>query len=251
MKQLRDEGENEAANGIAQDVHSMLDTFNHSTAPWPIQKFHMKPPPAPKARLIPHNGTPSRPVARPNASSWAAVAATDITGKNHLVKFGPSDGLKRHITEEEVIKPGPLDEDCRCLWIHGWIKDKPLSAVTERISTGAIFSMAYVEQYEAVCIIFQYATGAMLFMEEENQSLRLYGAGLFGKGLEVKYGVAYPENADLLRMQPHVNERRRLTFARQQLFTNGMNEERFRNDLTNLVGRYNLELVWLFQLWKW
>ena len=206
----------------------------------------MKPPPASKAHLVPQNGTAARPVARANASSWAAVAATVISGNNRLVKFRPSDGIKRHITEEELNKPQPQDEDFRCIWIYGWTKDKPLSSITERISTGAIFSMAFVEQYDAVCIIFQYASGAMMFMEEEAHARREYGVGVFGKGLELKYGEAYPENEDLLRMQPTLNERRRLTFARQQLFTNGMSEERFRKDLIELVGHYNLELVWLF-----
>ena len=224
----------------------MLDTFNHTTAPWSIGKFHMKPPPAPKPQLIAQNGTPTRPIARPSASSWAAVAATDIAGSNRLVKFRPSDGLKRHITEEELNKPQPEDEDFRCLWIYGWTKDKPLSVVTDRISTGAIFSMAYVEEYGAVCVIFQYAGGAMLVMEEDSQLIRDYGLGLFGKGHEVKYGEAYPDNEDLIRMQPPSNERRRLTFARQQLFTNGMSQERFKQDLINIVGRHNLELVWLF-----
>ncbi|KIW70392.1 hypothetical protein PV04_02666 [Phialophora macrospora] len=246
VEHLRDEGENEAANGIARDVHSMLDTFNHTTAPWSIEKFHMKSSPAPNPHFIAQNGATSRPLARPNASSWAAVAATDIAGNNRLVKFRPSDGLKRHITEEEPNKLQPRDEDFRCVWIYGWTKDKPLSMVTERISTGAIFSMAYVEQYGAVCVIFQYAGGAMLFTEEDGQLIREYGVGLFGKGHEVKYGEAYPDNEDLLRMQPPLNERRRLTFARQQLFTNGMSEERFRRDLIDIVGRHNLELVWLF-----
>ncbi|ETI20004.1 hypothetical protein G647_09019 [Cladophialophora carrionii CBS 160.54] len=246
VEHLRDEGENEAANGIARDVHSMLDTFNQTTAPWSIEKFHMKPAPASNTEFMAQNGTKSRPVVRPHASSWAAVAATDIAGNNRLVKFRPSDGLKRHITEEEPNKVQPRDEDFRCVWIYGWTKDKPMSMVTERISTGAIFSMAYVEQYGAVCVIFQYAGGAMLFCEEDSQLIREYGVGLFGKGHEVKFGEAYPDNEDLLRMQPPLNERRRLTFARQQLFTNGMSEERFRRDLIEIVGRHNLELVWLF-----
>ncbi len=224
----------------------MLDTFNHTTAPWPIDKFHMKPPPASKPQLIAQNGT-TLPIARPSASSWAAVAATDIAGNNRLVKFRPSDGLKRLVTEEDLNKLQPQDEDFRCLWIYGWTKDKPLSVVTERISsTGAIFSMAYVEQYGAVCVIFQYAGGAMVVVQQDSQSIREFGIGLFGKGHDVKYGEAYPENDDLLRMQAPSNERRRLTFARQQLFTNGMSEEKFRQDLINFVGRHNLELVWLF-----
>lgn len=224
----------------------MLDTFNQTTAPWPMDKFHMKPPPASKDQLISQNGTATRPVARSNASTWAAVAATDIPSNNRLVKFRPSDGLKRHITEEELSKPRPRDEDFRCVWVYGWAKERPLSAITDRISTGAVFSMVYVEEYGAVCVIFQYAGAAMLFMEEEGQHIREYGVGLFGKNQEIKFGDAYPENEDLLRMQPPMNERRRLTFARQQLFTNGTTEDRFRKDLIDLVGGHNLELVWLF-----
>ncbi|OAP56256.1 hypothetical protein AYL99_09435 [Fonsecaea erecta] len=247
VEHLRTEGENEAANGIARDVHSMLDTFNHTTAPWSIEKFHMNSIPAAKAQLLPQNGNAGRAPARSNTSStWAAVAATDIPSNNRLVKFGPSDGLKRHITEQASNNGQPREEDFRCIWIYGWSKDKPLSMVTERISTGAIFSMAYVEQYEAVCVIFQYAGAAMVFMNEEAEAVHDYGCGLFGKGHDVKYGEPYLENDDLARMQPPSNERRRLTFARQQLFTNGLTEERFRRDLTELVGRHNVELVWLF-----
>ena len=224
----------------------MLDTFNHTTAPWSIEKFHMKPPPAPKPQLVPSRGTATRPATIAQSSSWAAVAATDIPGNNRLVKFRPSDGLKRHFTEDDLNTAPPSNEDFRCIWIYGWTKDKPVSMITDRISVGAIFSMAHVEQYEAVCVIFQYAASAMLLMEEEGQFLRDYGVGLFGRDHEVKYGEGYPENNDLLRMQNPTNERRRLTFARQQLFTKGMNEDRFRRDLIDLVGRNNVELVWLF-----
>jgi hypothetical protein len=224
----------------------MLDTFNLTTAPWPIEKFHMKPPPPSQVQSVAQNGTAAPSVARSNASSWAAVAATATAGNNRLVKFRPSDGIKRQVPEEPQSRPQPSDEDLRCVWIYGWTRGKPLSMVTDRIAAGAIFSMAYVEQYEAVCIIFQYASAAMQFMEEESQCLRDYGIGLFGKGHEIKYGEGFPENADLLRMQAPTNERRRLTFARQQLFTNGMNEHKFKKDLIDMVGSSNLELVWLF-----
>ncbi len=243
--QLRGEGENEAANGIARDVHSMLDTFNDTTALWAIERFHMKPPPVARPHLLAENRTTVPVDARSNTSSWAAVAATDIPRNNRLVKFRPSDGLKRTVTEDELrVETG--DQDLRCIWIYGWTKDKPLSAVTEHISSGAIFSMAFVEHYGAVCVLFQYASAAVAFMDEEADCIRTVGVGLFGGGHEVKYGEAYPENADLQRMAPPINERRRLTFARQQLFTNGMSEERFKKDLFELVGHHNVELVWLF-----
>ncbi|EXJ87145.1 hypothetical protein A1O3_04104 [Capronia epimyces CBS 606.96] len=245
VEHLRGEGENEAANDIARDVHSMLDTFNHTTAPWDMEKFQMKPAPAPRSQQITLTRTTTPSDARSNVSTWAAVAATDIPRNNRLVKFRPSDGLKRHITNEEALAQHK-EEDYRCLWIYGWTKDRPLSSITDRISTGAIFSMAFVEDYGAVCVIFQYASAAMVFMDENSQSLRDLGVGVFGPGLSIKYGEPYPENVDLQRMAAPTNERRRLTFARQQLFTNGMTEERFRKDLTEMVGRHNVELVWLF-----
>lgn len=220
----------------------MLDTFNQTTAPWAMEKFQMRVVPTIKIQHV----RPTNPSeARSNTSTWAAVAATDIPGNNRLVKFRPSDGLKRHITEEE-LKTKHNDEDYRCVWIYGWTKDKPLSVVTERISFGAIFSMVYVHQHEAVCVIFQHASAAMALVDEDSRSRRDYGVGLFGPNNMIKFGEAYPENADLQRMTHPSNERRRLTFARQQLFTNGMSEARFKKDLVELVGQQNVELVWLF-----
>lgn len=223
----------------------MLDTFNATTAPWAMEKFQLKPAPAERAQQLTRNRGTVPAGAASHASSWAAVAATDIPRNNRLVKFRPSDGLKRQITDEQ-LEAQAREEDFRCIWIYGWAKEKPLGAVTERISSGPLFSMAFVQQYEAVCVIFQYASAAMLFMEEEAQSLRDFGVSLFGHGHEVRYGEAYPENADLQRMAAPANERRRLTFARQQLFTNGLTEERFKKDLSEIVGRHNVELVWLF-----
>jgi len=241
--QLRGEGENEAANGIARDVHSMLDTFNHTTAPWAFEKFQMKPAPAARPQQIAPTRATTPADARSNASTWAAVAATDIPRSNRLVKFRPSDGLKRHITDGEAQSQ---DEDYRCVWIYGWSKDRPLSIVTERISSGAIFSMVYVDEYEAVCVIFQHASSALIFVDDNLRSVRDVGVGLFGQSSPIRLGEAYADNADLQRMAPPINERRRLTFARQQLFANGMTEDRFKRDIVELVGRHNVELVWLF-----
>lgn len=233
---LRGEDENEAANEIARDVHSMLDTFNHVTAPWDQEQFLMKPVPASDPAVS------IRPPPPGTRSTWAAVAATDIPRNNRLVKFRPSDGLKRQVNKEEL----PKDEDYRCVWIYGWSKNRPLKDVTQRVSYGAIFSMVYVEQHNATCVIFQYASSAIALVDEDSYARRDHGGGLFGPGTEIKMGEAYPENDELQRMSAPINERRRLTFARQQLFTNGMNQVRFMKDLSDIVGEHNIELVWLF-----
>jgi hypothetical protein len=222
----------------------MLDRFNQTTGPWDMDKFHMKVVPAGRNQQLAHTRTTTPSETRSNASTWAAVAATDIPRNNRLVKFRPSDGLKRHITDRGASPSH--DEDFRCIWIYGWSKDKPLGIVTERMSFGAIFSMVYVDVHEAVCVIFQQASAAMALVDEDSRSRRDYGVGLFGPGIMIKFGEVYPDNADLQRMAAPYNERRRLTFARQQLFTNGMTEDRFKRDLFELVGKHNVELVWLF-----
>ncbi|KAJ9645457.1 hypothetical protein H2204_001036 [Knufia peltigerae] len=236
VEHLRGEDENEAANEIARDVHSMLDTFNHVTAPWDQEQFLMKPVPASDPAVS------IRPPPPGTRSTWAAVAATDIPRNNRLVKFRPSDGLKRQVNKEEL----PKDEDYRCVWIYGWSKNRPLKDATQRVSYGAIFSMVYVEQHNATCVIFQYASSAIALVDEDSYARRDHGEGLFGPGTEIKMGEAYPENDELQRMSAPINERRRLTFARQQLFTNGMNQVRFMKDLSDIVGEHNIELVWLF-----
>ena len=244
--QFRDKDENEAANGMARDAHSMLNTFNQTTAPWDIGRFHMlSTTPAPPAS--PNASRPiMSPSSRPVASSWAAVAATDVSSNNRLVKFRPCDGLKRHVAEENAQMSPAKDEDMRCVWIYGWSRTRHLQNATDRISIGAIFSICFVPEHEAVCIIFQYATSAMLLIEEDMRSQRDLGVGLFGPGSEVKIGGPYKESVDLQRMVAPVNERRRLTFARQQLFTNGLTKDRFVKDLVAIVGDHNVILVWLF-----
>lgn len=244
--QFRDKDENEAANGIARHVHSMLATFNQTTAPWDIDRFQMHStppsPPSPPNAARPTISTSSRPV----ASSWAAVAATDVSSNNRLVKFRPCDGLKRHVAEDAAQMSSGKDEDMRCVWIYGWTRTRHLQNATDRITIGAIFSIIFVPEHDAVCVIFQYATSAMLLVEEDLRSQRELGVGLFGPGSELKIGGPYPETSDLQRMVAPVNERRRLTFARQQLFTNGLTKDRFVKDLVAIVGEHNVVLVWLF-----
>lgn len=225
----------------------MLDTFNRTTNPWGIEKFQIKSaPPVNPGQVTASRTTSLVPHATLHASTWAAVAATDIPANNRLVKFRPSDGLKRHVTDEVVVQPHDEDEDMRCAWVYGWNRNRHLQNVTDRITVGAIFSVVYVHEHEAVCIIFQHASSAILLAEEEERSQRELGVGLYGVNTEIRLGSNYPQNSDLLRMAPPINERRRLTFARQQLFTNGMTKERFTKDIHDIVGPHNVILVWLF-----
>lgn len=178
--------------------------------------------------------------------SWAKVAATATAENNRLVKFRPCDAVKRSVISDEPV-PSNGDSELRVVWVQPWEPTLPLTTVTERLNQcGALVSMAYSEADHAICIIFQHTYQAQALLEDDAEYTRGYGYGLFGPHCRVLPGQAYPANDDIRRMGPPINERRRLTFARQALFTNGMTEERFKKDIYDLVGEHNVELVWLF-----
>lgn len=179
------------------------------------------------------------------AGSWAAVAATDIPGGNRLVKFRPSDALKQTITKEDNTPVDP--STMRVVWLRPWdFQRKPLSVLTESIDQGPLLSMAYSEGENAVCIIFMRAYHARSFLEANANCVKRTGQSLFGPEVEVLEGQPYPMDEALQRMEHPLSERRRLTFARQRLFTDGMSEEQFKKDIFEIVGEQNVELVWLF-----
>lgn len=175
--------------------------------------------------------------------SWASVAAKPVDGKNHLIKFRPQDAVVRRYVEQEPVQ---ADEDCRVVWVQGWEPTRPLATVTERVSQGPLLSMVYSAEYGAVCLIFQHASSAQDLILQDAYHRQTDCCCIFGPGCNLVPGLPYPEDEDVRRMSPPINERRRLTFARSQLFAHGMTEEHFRNDIYRLVGEGNVELLWLF-----
>ena len=240
---MRDKGETEAANTIAQRTTEIVIKFNDATATWDYQRFQMPPSEPNPGPGLANTGTASQP--RPaiaTTGSWASVAAKAVNGKkNPIIKYQPSDTVVKRYQE-----PKPTSEDMRVVWIQGWDVKRPLGQISEYVNQGPICSMAYSAEYASVCIVFQYAESAQnlrhsceLYEQEQNGCL-------FGEGCSVQLGQPYPMNDDLRRMNSPVHERRRLTFARSQMFAHGMTEARFKDDIYELVGPANVELVWLF-----
>jgi hypothetical protein len=196
------------------------------------------------AVIIKNSETIGEHVKKIKAGSWASVAATATHDGNRIVKFTPADGITRKITEDSVMAVRP--QDARVIWIKPWNPEKKsLSGITEKIDQGPLFSIAHSQSDDAACVIFQHAYHARAFLEANERYARMYGQGLFGPGCEVLEGQAFPATEDIRRMDVR-NERRRLTFARCRLFSNGMTEARFKTDIFGMVGEGNVELVWLF-----
>ncbi len=189
------------------------------------------------------NATLGEAVKKMQAGSWAAVAATEIPSGNGLVKFRPRDALKRHMAANENAAMDP--SAMRVVWLKPWDR-RPLSCLTESIDQGPLLSMAYSPDDNAVCIIFMHAHHARGFMEVNADFFKRHGRSSFGSDIEVLQGQPYPLDESLKRMENPWNERRRLTFARQKLFAEGLTEDQFKRDIYEIVGEQNVELVWLF-----
>src|SRR5947207_352265 len=178
------------------------------------------------------------------SASWAAVAATPTGDGNRVVKFRPSDALKRHVVEDTTLVDPNL---MRVVWVKHWdVSKRPLSSLTEYIDQGPLLSMAYSERDNAVCIIFMHAHHARSFLQSSASTVGRSGHRASGGEIEVLEGQPYPTDDAIQRMESPWNERRRLTFARQKLFAEGMTEEQFKKDIFAIVGEQNVELVWLF-----
>lgn len=172
------------------------------------------------------------------------MAATPTGDGNRVVKFRPSDALKRHVGEDTT----PVDPSLmRVVWVKHWdVSKRPLSSLTEYIDQGPLLSIAYSERDKAVCIIFMHSHHARSFLKANTSCAGKHGQSIFGGNVEVLEGQPYPNDNAIQRMENPWNERRRLTFARQKLFAEGMTEEQFKKDIFAIVGEHNVELVWLF-----
>jgi hypothetical protein len=236
---LRNKNEFDAANEIARNTIEIVSTFNSVTAPWDMGMFYMAPPPARPNPGLANAGTASQP--RPAVGTWASVAATAVQKKSSIVKFEPSDSVVKQYAEPEANP-----EDLRVVWVQGWKQGRPLGQISEYVTQGPICSMAYAAEHGSVCIVFQHAESARDLL----QVCALYeaeeGTSLFGPGCTAMLGQAYPMCDDVRRMSVPHHERRRLSFARSQLFAHGMTETLFRSHIYELVGASNVELVWLF-----
>ena len=183
------------------------------------------------------------------SSSWASVAAIPTKKNNKLVVHTPSDGIKRTITEsnrDEAIYVNP--SEARVVWVRPRDIATRIDTkiVTKAITQGPLFSVAYSAEDHAVCLIFRSPDHAFEFLELNAHQIHTTGYGILGSRYDVLPGQGYPNNEEIRRMDPPRNERRRLTFARSQLFCNGLSEVKFKRDIYSMVGEDHVELVWLF-----
>ncbi|KAK5094208.1 hypothetical protein LTS08_008699 [Lithohypha guttulata] len=244
---LRVSGENEAANQFTRDMTTTFRALYNVIAPWDMEKCLLRA--SQNAHTAGTISSINQALATPSpGNTWASIAANEpVADQNGIIKFRPSDSVKRTVQLPEAKEHAHDSRDRRVVWISPWPQNRPLAEVSQQmLELGAIYSMAFVPEEQAVCIIFQHARCAVQFMHNCAGYIGRTGNSPLGKDYSIFPGVPYPLNDGLRRMDNPYNERRRLTFARSQLFSNGISESRFRNDVEQIVGASNIELLWLF-----
>lgn len=247
IMQLRTAGENEAANQFTRDLTVTFQGLMNIIAPWDLEQCLMNAHNQPK--LVPNKvGPPSRDFSATRGNTWASVAATEpVADKHGIIKFQPGDTVKQATWVPRTEENGHDSRDRRVVWVSPWSALRPLSDISNEMrEVGAIYSIAFAPEAQSVCIIFQHAYCAVQFVHSCAEYSGRHGISPFGKEQDISPGLPYPINDSLRRMDPPHNERRRLTFARSQLFSNGISETRFRKDIEDIVGPSNVERLWLF-----
>ena len=245
--QLRTAGENEAANHFTRDMTATFQDLMNVIAPWDLEHCLMNSCSQPtllSARAEP----PRRDLSVTPGNTWASIAATEpVVDKHGIIKFRPSNAVKQVAKFQQHEELGHDSRDRRVVWVSPWNESRPLSDISNEMrEVGAIYSIAFAPEAKSVCIIFQHAYCAAQFMHNCAEFVGRHGISPFGREQDVSPGLLYPTNDSLRKMDPPQNERRRLTFARSQLFSNGVTEASFRKDIEDIVGSSNIERLWLF-----
>ena len=188
-------------------------------------------------------------IANLKINSWASVAAKPTSKGNRLIVHQPSSKPPNSNTPQvsgdgDFVAPS----EARVVWVRPTDSNINIDTkmVAKVITQGPLYSVAYSSKDHGVCVIFHNPDHARAFLDASTQAKRKDGYGLLGSFYEVFPGHGYSNTEELKRMEFPKNERRRLTFVRSALFTEGMTEARFTTDLYRMVGEEHVELVWLF-----
>lgn len=147
--------------------------------------------------------------------------------------------------DEEPPPQQVIGPDKRVIWVKPFAAGQGLDFITDQIQEGPLFSAAYSEKENAACVIFQHAEHAAAFLNSNEELKKRTGCTCYGKGYDIIVGAPYPWDENLERMDTR-RERRRLTFARQGLFTGSFSERHFRRNVEEVAGKENVQLIWLF-----
>ncbi|OJJ51298.1 hypothetical protein ASPZODRAFT_56064 [Penicilliopsis zonata CBS 506.65] len=120
-----------------------------------------------------------------------------------------------------------------------------LKHITRRIHEGPLLEIRQ-ESRESVLVTFLHATHAMAFLHSSDEMEKTCGSSRIGHGYKIEMVETADWKEEHLRMNQPLRERRRLSFARKKMFSEGMNPTRWEHDIHRLVGSMNIDFLFVF-----
>lgn len=143
------------------------------------------------------------------------------------------------------LSPEMPDAKAGIVRIHGKLFRGILQFITARIHEGPLYDIR-VENRACVRVTFQHAAHAISFLkstEDRNQETQY---GRLGQGYEVELAQIIDWDDNLRRMNQPIRERRRLSFARKRLFSDGLTSDKWRQDMREAAGNAYVDFLWVF-----
>ncbi|KAL1880899.1 hypothetical protein Plec18167_003434 [Paecilomyces lecythidis] len=131
------------------------------------------------------------------------------------------------------------------VYLHGNVFQNFIRFVTARIHEGPLQEIV-IESALKTKIVFLHAASAREFVKSNEQKLSTTGVSRFGAGYTVELVDTAMWNDNQFMMIHPFKERRRLTFARQKLFSQHLTAARWRRDIADIVGAHNIDFLWVF-----
>lgn len=162
-------------------------------------------------------------------------------GKENQQIPGRADTMMTPPMSQEV----PMEPKAGVLRIRGATQNGFIQHVTRRIHEGPLYEI-HIESNNSARLTFMHFAHALKFLEAHEAMVRLCGYGRLGRGYDVELAEVADWNEDHLRMKEPYRERRRLTFARKELFNNRWTADMWMQDLRAIAGVSNIDTMWVF-----
>ncbi|BDD59863.1 hypothetical protein MAP00_005041 [Monascus purpureus] len=128
--------------------------------------------------------------------------------------------------------------------VTGKISKGFVQSFTSRVHEGPLYEIR-IESAQSARVTFQYASHALAFLKSNDDMQRMLKYGRLGAGYQVELAELVDWNDDHRKMNQPTRERRRLSFARKKLFSEGLSPEKWRQDIRVLAGQ-NIDFLWVF-----
>lgn len=129
--------------------------------------------------------------------------------------------------------------------VTGKINKGFVQSFTNRVHEGPLYEIR-IESAQSARVTFQYASHALAFLKSNDDMQRMLKYGRLGAGYQVELAELVDWNDDHRKMNQPIRERRRLSFARKKLFSEGLSPEKWRQDIRVLAGQSNIDFLWVF-----